>query len=187
MNERTQSYDQAEDRALVGRFLASRADDDFLRLYDRHTPALYRFAARLAGGGGAEPAEIVQETWVRALSGLPEFRFGSSLLTWLCSIALNRARELRRGGERDRRILALVEPEPSVAEDAARRLALERAIRELPEGYREILLLHDVEGYTHQEIAAHFGIVEGTSKSQLHRARLALREALGEKGARHGG
>ena len=188
MNRR-EARDDAVDRELVAGFLASRSDAAFLRLYDRHTPALYRFAARLVGGSGTEPAEIVQEVWVRALSRLSEFRFGSSLGTWLGGIALNRARELRRGDERDRRIVALVEHEPCAAAppETAWSRAVERAIRELPVGYREILLLHDVEGYTHEEIARHFGIVEGTSKSQLHRARLALREALAAKGASHGG
>ena len=190
MNEPTAGRrDDAEDRRLVARFLATRSDEAFLRLYDRHTPVLYRFAARLAGGTGSESAEIVQEAWVRALSQLEGFRWGSSLGTWLCGIVLNRTRELRRGDERDRRIVALVEREPRAAAppEAAWSRAVEHAIRELPDGYREILLLHDVEGYTHDEIARHFGIVAGTSKSQLHRARLALREALAAKGASHGG
>jgi len=181
--------DDAEERRLVARFLATRSDEAFLRLYDRHTPALYRFAARLVGGSGAEPAEIVQEAWVRALTQLEKFRWGSSLMTWLCGIVLNRARELRRGDARDRRIVELVEREPRVTPppETPWSRAVERAIRDLPEGYREVLLLHDVEGYTHEEIARHFGIVAGTSKSQLHRARLALREALAAKGASHGG
>jgi RNA polymerase sigma-70 factor (ECF subfamily) len=181
--------DDAEDRELVARFLATRSDEAFLRLYDRHTPALYRFAARLAGGSGAEPAEIVQEAWVRALTRLDEFRWGSSLGTWLCGIALNRARELRRGGARDRAIVELVEREPRTVgpPESAWSRAVEHAIAGLPDGYREILLLHDVEGFTHAEIARHFGIADGTSKSQLHRARLALREALAAKGASHGG
>jgi RNA polymerase sigma-70 factor (ECF subfamily) len=181
--------DDVEDRALVARFLATRSDEAFLRLYDRHTPALYRFAARLAGGSGTEPAEVVQEAWVRALARLAEFRWGSSLGTWLCGIVLNRARELRRGDERDRRIVALVErdPQTSPPPESAWSRAVADAVAGLPDGYREILLLHDVEGYTHEEIARHFGIVEGTSKSQLHRARLALREVLRAKGARQGG
>src|SRR5262245_55765517 len=160
MNETVGRRDDAEDRDLVSRFLATWSDEAFLRLYDRHTPALYRFSARLVGGSGTEPAEIVQEVWVRALSRLVEFRWGSSLATWLCGIALNRARELRRSDERDRRIVALVEHEPRAAASAETpwSRAVEQAIRDLPDGYREILLLHDVEGYTHEEIARHFGI-----------------------------
>jgi RNA polymerase sigma-70 factor (ECF subfamily) len=178
-----------EDLGLVTRFLETRSDESFLRLYDRHTPALYRFAARLAGSPGIEPAEVVQEAWVRAVSRLDTFRRGSSLRTWLCGIVLNCARERLRTIDRDRRLLAVVAREPRVVPpvESAYSRVLEGAVRALPDGYREILLLHDVEGYTHEEIARHFGIVEGTSKSQLHRARLALREALAEREARHGG
>ena len=178
-----------DDRALVGRYVATRSEEVFLLLYDRHTPALYRFAARLLGSSGREPADVVQETWIRALPRLASFRWGSSLRTWLCGIALNCVRELWRGGERDRRLLDLVEQEPrsTVPVESGMSRFVEEAIRDLPDGYREVLLLHDVEGYTHEEIARHFGIAEGTSKSQLHRARLALREALAPREARHGG
>ena len=177
-----------DDREAVGRFLRTRSEAAFLDLYDRHTPALYRFAARLCAGARDEPAELVQEAWTRAVERLPQFRFGSSLSTWLCGFVFNGWRERRRAVGRDRRILALVEPEPRAREtDRALAVALERVVSELPDGYREVLLLHDVEGYTHEEIARHFGIAEGTSKSQLHRARRALRAALEEKGAGHGG
>jgi len=168
------------DRLLVDQFLRTRSEAAFLGLYDRHTDALYRFASRLCGGSGQEPAELVQETWMRALQGLADFRWGSSLSTWLCGIALNRSRELRRREVRDREFSVIeggrAAPVPPPSAEA---IALERALAALPEGYREVLLLHDLEGYTHEEIAKLFGIVEGTSKSQLHRARRALREALG--------
>jgi RNA polymerase sigma-70 factor, ECF subfamily len=169
------------DRELVERFLRSRSEAAFLALYDRHTGTLYRFASRLCGSTGHEPAELVQETWLRGLEGLPGFRWGSTLSTWLCGIALNRWRELRRRDERSR-AFTLIEggrPPASSPPPDAGGIALERALGALAEGYREILLLHDLEGYTHEEIARHFGIAEGTSKSQLHRARRALRAALG--------
>ncbi|MGH7724247.1 MAG: RNA polymerase sigma factor [Candidatus Eiseniibacteriota bacterium] len=170
------------DRELVERFLRTRSDAAFLALYDRHTEALYAFAARLVGSAsGHEPAELVQEAWLRALTGLSQFRWGSSLRTWLCGIVLNRWREVRQREVRERRF-EIVEGSRSpegTALPAGDAVLLERALATLPEGYREVLLLHDVEGYTHEEIARHFGIVEGTSKSQLHRARRALREALG--------
>jgi RNA polymerase sigma-70 factor (ECF subfamily) len=189
-----------DDRRDVQDFLRSRGEPAFLRLYDRHTDALYRFAARLvgtgAGAGAAEAAEIVQETWLRALDRLATFRGESSLRTWLCGIALNRWRELRERAGRER-AFALVEGGRAASRDetraagppdrAALALELERAIEALPEGYREVLLLHDLEGYTHEEIARHFGIAEGTSKSQLHRARKALRDALTERGVAHHG
>jgi RNA polymerase sigma-70 factor (ECF subfamily) len=178
-----------DDRALVAEFLRSRSDEAFLRLYDRHGAGLFRFAARLAGGPGIEPAELAQVAWVRAIERLPGFRWDSSLRTWLCGIVLNRWRELKRGAARDRKIVALAEREPPrLAPDPVLAQRLERALGELAEGYRTVLVLHDVEGYTHEEIARHFGIAEGTSKSQLHRARRALREALEKRGATsHGG
>ncbi len=181
-----------EDREDVADYLRSRGERAFLRLYDRHTDALYRFAARLAGRAGSvsqEADEIVQETWIRALDRLSTFRWESSLRTWLCGIALHRWRELRQREGRER-AFAIVEggrAEPRTTPSAWTGIALERAIGRLPEGYREVLLLHDLEGYTHEEIARHFGIAEGTSKSQLHRARRALREALAEGGATHHG
>jgi RNA polymerase sigma-70 factor, ECF subfamily len=152
------------DRALVDQFLRTRSEAAFLRLYDRHGDGMFRFAARLAGRAGPEPAEIVQEAWLRAL-------------------VLNRWREVRQREERDRRLTVIAGTQAAAAATPTSpddTLALERAVADLPEGYREVLLLHDLEGYTHEEIARHFGIAEGTSKSQLHRARRALRVALGE-------
>ncbi|MFN0149718.1 MAG: RNA polymerase sigma factor [bacterium] len=179
---------ERDDAALVTTFLRTRSETSFLCLYDRHTPSLYRFAARLAGGPGAEPEDLVQEAWVRAVERLHEFRWGSTLRTWLCGIVLNAWRERVRGEARDRNIVALAQqapPRTATNPEMARRLGL--AIDALPTGYREVLLLHDVEGYTHEEIARHFGIDTGTSKSQLHRARRALREALhAARGVHHG-
>ena len=177
------------DRPLVAEFLATRSEAAFLHLYDRHADAVYRFAARLAGGPGAEAADIVQDAWVDAIEHLPSFAWRSALRTWLCGIVLNRWRQTRRRRERDRRgDLTLVEPLPAGMGDPLLHQRLAGALGGLADGYREVLILHDVEGYTHEEIAASFGIAEGTSKSQLHRARRALREAMTSKGeSRHAG
>lgn len=173
------------DRLLVERFLQTRSEAAFLALYDFHTEALYRFAARLASNSGHEPADLVQEAWMRALEGLPGFRWRSSLSTWLCGIVLNCWREQRRGDARAQELTVIEGTRATHPPPSAIAIPLERALAGLPDGYREVLLLHDLEGYTHEEIARHFGIVEGTSKSQLHRARRALREALGmQKGVR---
>ena len=179
----------SDDSRLVEDFLRTRSEAAFLRLYDRHADGLYRFAARLSGGSGLEPAELVQETWIRALTALPGFRWQSSLRTWLCGILHNRWRDTRAKHARELRLSVTEGSRPPVVhEQTGDRLALERALGQLPAGYREILLLHDLEGYTHEEIAERFGIVEGTSKSQLHRARRALREVLeGKRGVEHGG
>lgn len=173
-----------DDRWLARRFLRTRSERAFRRLYAAHTPALYGFVLRLARGNRAEAEDIVQETWMRAVASLQGFRWQSSLRTWLHAVALNVHREtLRRragsearAGEARRRLAVVGRGSPPS-------LDLERAIAELPDGYREVLVLHDVEGYTHREIAELMGIEEGTSKSQLSRARRAMRALLVSHGA----
>ncbi len=168
----------SDDRSLVTRFLADRDEAAFRTLYRRHAPFLYRFLLRLTGGAATAAEEGMQETWVRAAEGLPRFEWRSSLKTWLAGIAIRWWREAERAAGR--------EPEPS--ESAPEpvgpirreidRLDLERALGALPPGYRRAILLHDVEGYTHEEVAALTGVDVGTSKSQLSRARGALRARL---------
>jgi RNA polymerase sigma-70 factor (ECF subfamily) len=153
----------------------------FARLYDRHTPALYGLALRLAGGDAHDAEEIVHEAWIRAAERLADFAGRSALRTWLCGFVVNCARELARSRD-DRELPLDAAPEPG-AEDGELmgtfdRLELERGLRALPPGYREVLVLHDVEGYTHEEIAELRGVTIGTSKSQLARARGALRRML---------
>lgn len=185
----TDASEHDDDRILIQRFLATKNESDFLGLYDRHADAMYRFAARLCGGPGTEPAEIVQEAWLRAIEGLARFRGDSSLRTWLCAIVRNRWREVRERAGRERRFQVIEGlGTPRSVETPTIAPALERALARLPAGYREVLLLHDLLGYTHEEIARNFGIVEGTSKSQLHRARRALRAELGgDEVVEHGG
>jgi RNA polymerase sigma-70 factor (ECF subfamily) len=174
----------AEDRRLVSRFLARRDEEAFRALYRRHTPFLYRLLLRMSGRADAAD-EGVQETWVRAASSLGKFEGRSALKTWLAGIAVHWWRE--EGRRRDR--FAEIAPDddslpapPLRAE--AERIDLERAIAALAPGYREAIVLHDVEGHTHEEIAGLLGIEAGTSKSQLSRARRALRVRLA--GGAHG-
>lgn len=165
------------DRELVRRVADEGDERAFRALYRRHTPALYRFALRTMGGDQTEAEDVVQETWIRGVEGWGEFRWDASLLTWLKAIALNVCRATFR-----RRNAAWLEA--ADAEAAARpehpesRIDLERALTLLPPGYRTVLLLHDVEGYRHDEIAGLLGTTSGTSKSQLFRARRALRRLL---------
>lgn len=165
-----------DDLALVERFLRGRGEDAFRALYRAHTPALYALALRLTGGDRGEAEDLVQESWVRALTALQKFRAQSTLRSWLCGVLVN----VRRGRIRaDWRIVDAPEVEP--LEDTTRRddaIDLERAIAALPDGARDVYVLHDVHGYTHREIAELMGIVEGTSKSQLNRARSLLRSSL---------
>ncbi|MGE5279031.1 MAG: RNA polymerase sigma factor [Acidobacteriota bacterium] len=180
------SSEAALDRALVAAFLRDGGEEAFRRLYAAHTPRLYLWLLRLSGGREAEAQDLLQETWIRAASSLAGFRWESALRTWLHGIAINAWREAAR----ERRHLALA-PEGEAEERAALpdaaagagRVDLERAVRRLPAGCREVLLLHDIEGYTHEEIAGLLEISPGTSKSQLSRARGLLRSRLAAGGA----
>ena len=170
------------DRRLVKIFLLRKSEKVFRELYRRHSGALYRVAWRLLGGVRQDAEDVVQETWIRAVEGLPRFRWGSSLRTWLVGITINRSRELMRARSRSP---AGDEVQDTVAEQARPspdRIDLELAIARLPSGSREVLILHEIEGYTHEEIGRLLGIDEGTSKSQLHHARRALRGWLETQG-----
>jgi RNA polymerase sigma-70 factor, ECF subfamily len=195
MNEKKMQGDgngtDVEDAELAGRVLRDGSEEAFRILYRRHTPALYSFVLRLLGGAGrdargtrdARDAEdVVQDTWMRAMERLAGFRWEASFRTWLCGIALNRAREVRRKSGRTREEPSPeTEPAPELPGTAERidlEMDLEEAIRRLPDGYREVLLLHDHLGLTHEEIARELGITAGTSRSQLHFARRAVRRHL---------
>ena len=165
---------------MVAKFLARQDEEAFRALFRRHSPRLLAMALRLAGGRKSDAEDVVQEAWTRAVPRLARFEWRSSLSTWLQSIVINCARERWR--------VAAWESLDDRAESVAARspdrpnesLDLERAIAALPEGYRAVLVLHDIEGYTHVEIAALCGISEGTSKSQLFHARRALRARLAD-------
>jgi RNA polymerase sigma-70 factor (ECF subfamily) len=167
------------DRRLVSNFLARRDERAFRDLYHRHTPTLYQLALRLIGWNVHEAEEVVQDTWLRAIEALDGFRWESSLRTWLSGIATNRCRELyrRRARQSHELVVEQLVQEISPTENFER-LDLEQAIAALPNGYRQVLVLHDVEGYTHEEISRMLEIEVGTSKSQLSRARSSVRERL---------
>lgn len=172
----------AEDRALVADFLNRRDEAAFRSLYERHTGRVYRFLLRLTGRA-SDAEEGVQETWFRACGALERFEWRSSLPTFLAGIAVRWWREeTRRRGRR----WEAEEPESEGAGGteplplSISRVDLDRAFADLAMGYRQALLLHDVFGHTHGEIAQMLGIDEGTSKSQLSRARRALRARLEE-------
>lgn len=170
--------EQLTDKQLADLVVQQGDEDAFRVLYRRHTPAVFQFVMRLLGGDAAEAEDIVQETWMRASRGLGGFRWQSAFRSWLSGIALNRVRELAR---KRKRSLVQVEGEweiPVAAHDAGKRIDLERALELLPPGFRTVLVLHDVEGFTHQEIGDQLGITDGTSKSQLHGARKAMRRLL---------
>jgi len=171
------------ERGLVSAFLATRDKRSFRELYGYVTPTLYQFILRIVGRNEEDAQDVLQDVWIRAVERLPEFRWESSLRTWISGIALNRCRELYRARAKSNTDISADEEEietASVADSFSLRLDLEEAIAQLPDGYRTVLVLHDIEGYTHEEIAAQFGIDAGTSKSQLSRARKAVRRMLAD-------
>lgn len=170
---------QRSDRDLADRVTRGGDEGAFRELYRRHTPTLYPFVLRVVGGSEADADDVVQDTWLRAVGALPRFRWESAFRTWLVGIGLNRARELMRKRSRRAELMETHEVPTSVRPPDAGRLDLERAIALLPDGYRTVLLLHDVEGFTHPEISQRLDIAIGTSRSQLHHARRALRRMLG--------
>ena len=164
------------DLALVQDFLRSRGENAFRTLYRAHTPALYAMALRLTGGDQGEAEDLVQESWVRAVRVLSSYRAQSALRSWLCGFLVNVRRERIRTEWRTVEAPDIEPAAPVDSPDSA--LDLERAIGALPDGARDVFVLHDMYGYTHREIAEMLGIVEGTSKSQLTRARTLLRGSL---------
>jgi RNA polymerase sigma-70 factor (ECF subfamily) len=165
-------------RVLAGDPLAERA------LYDAHVDRVFRLVYRIAGDLD-RAQDYTQETFIRAFSRLAEFRGEAALSTWLGSIAisitLNGLRKVKRLMQREVELddMLTVGKADTVADpDLKERLA--QAIDDLPEGYRVVFVMHDVEGYTHEEIAGSLGVHPGTSKAQLFRARARLREALAD-------
>jgi RNA polymerase sigma-70 factor (ECF subfamily) len=149
----------------------------FRVLYHRHTPRLRWLVLRLLGGHEADADDAVQEGWVRAVAGLPGFRGEAVFGSWLSAIAIRVAWETIR---KRRPWVAMTEDvdAATLPFDLEDRVDLEQALGRLPDPQRMVVVLHDVEGFTHDEIATHLGIAEGTSKSHLHRARQALRLML---------
>jgi RNA polymerase sigma-70 factor (ECF subfamily) len=172
---------KTDDLEMVER--AKKGDRDaFEALYRQNVRRVYALCVRLAG----EPSraeDLVQDVFVRAWRKLALFRGESRFSTWLHSLAVNVAlARRRRWGRRERREILI--DDPASLDRAARGrmpedgIDLERAIAALPAGARSVFVLHDVEGYRHEEIAALMGVTAGTSKAQLHRARRLLRERM---------
>jgi len=162
------------DRVLVTTYLQSKDETSFRLLYSRHAQPLWNMAMKLTGGHIHESEEIVQDTWMRAIQGLDKFEWRSSLRTWLIKITINRWREMKR----IKSFVALEDIELSSEPYSIEINDTHQIIALLPEGYKTVLLLHDLEGYKHEEIAELLDIAPGTSKSQLHQARKAFRNLI---------
>jgi RNA polymerase sigma-70 factor, ECF subfamily len=180
-----QPFPAQTDRQLVETVVINGDERAFRELYRRHTPRLYQLIYRLVESE-QDAEDIVQEAWIRASEAAANFRWESGFATWLTGIAINRFRELLR--KRNRwpvlGLEAVAEPE-SRTEHVGERIDLERALSLLPVGYRTVLVLHDLEGYRHEEIAEQLGIAAGTSKSQLFHARRYVRTLLEPAGVQN--
>jgi RNA polymerase sigma-70 factor, ECF subfamily len=161
--------------------LAIRGDGvAFERLYRAHVARVYSLARWLLGGDDVDDA--VQEIFIRVWEKLGTFSGQSAFGTWLHRVAVNhlirrrsrRAVHWGREAADDTAVLSATAPRarPEL------RVAIENAVEQLPAGAREVFVLHDMEGYRHEEIAGMLGVDPGTSRSQLHRARMLLRKAL---------
>jgi RNA polymerase sigma-70 factor (ECF subfamily) len=154
----------------------------FESLYRAHVNRVYALSYRLSGNADLAE-ELTQEVFVRAWRKLGSFRGESAFSTWLHPLAVNVALSERRARRRRESRVTTTDDIEALDRDGTPvptggALDLERALRTLPEGAREVFVLHDVYGYTHEEVGSLAGIAAGTSKAQLHRARALLREAL---------
>ncbi len=171
-----------DERDLISRVLAGDPAAE-RALYDRYVDQVWRMTYRFAGDR-ERAAEWTQDAFVRVFSRLADFRGEARLGTWIGAIAISVSLSaLKQSQLRASREVALddapalaTHEKPRLDGDLKQRLA--RAIEALAEGYRAVFVLHDVEGYTHEEIGQMLGVTTGTSKAQLHRARGKLREAL---------
>lgn len=155
----------------------------FQRLYRLHVDRVYGAVYRLAGYDHARAEDLTQEAFVRAWQKLSGFRGESAFGTWLYRLAVNVALMDIRSRGADPVAMMDEADIPDRGETpfcAAERDELERAIGKLPPRARAVLVLHDVEGWRHEEIGAELGMAVGSSKAQLHRARGLLRKVLGE-------
>ena len=122
--------------------------------------------------------DIIQDVWIRAIERLTHFKWQSSLKTWLSGIAINCCREYNRSRKHTGTDEIAVDNKILYNNNSDSKMDLQKALIKLPEGYREVLLLHDMEGFKHSEISVLLGIDPGTSKSQLHNARKAIKNLL---------
>jgi len=170
----------ATDYALIQR--AVDGDERAMRqLWSQHAPHIDAVVRRLVGNPD-DACDIAQEVWIQIFRALPSYRGDSQFGTWAHRIAVNRTLNALRRTRRLERIETDIDEETASVEHGSERAMLADSIADatakLSPGARTVFLMHDVEGYTHEEIAAELGITAGGSKSQLFKARVKLRKLL---------
>ena len=155
----------------------------FETLYRLHSPRIYALCLRLQAGDRNDATELMQDVFIRAWRRLSTFRGDAAFGSWLHRLAVNTMLENARGDRRrTARVLSMEDTSRLSGEARSSgvdlRMEMEEAIASLPKGARVAFVLHDVEGYQHQEIAQQLSVTIGTVKAQLHRARRLLRERL---------
>jgi len=152
----------------------------FESIYRTHAPPIHALCRRMIGDE-SEARDLVQDVFVRAWQRLPTFRGQSALATWMHRLAVNVVLEQMRSTRRDvARFIDDADHDSFFARPTSpdERMDLDRAINQLPAGARTVFVLHDVHGYSHDEIAQMTGIAAGTARAQLFRARRALMRLL---------
>lgn len=170
----------ATDYALIQRAVAG--DERAMRqLWSQHAPHIDAVVRRLVGDPD-QSADIAQEVWIQIFRALPTYRGESQFATWAHRIAVNRTLNALRSIRRVAKVETEIDEETAAVDHGSERSLLaqsiEDAARQLSPGARTVFLMHDVEGYTHEEIAQELGITPGGSKSQLFKARVKLRRLL---------
>lgn len=156
----------------------------FEALYRRHVGRVHGVIKRLVGNHSSRAEDLTQEAFVRAWQALPAYRFESAFSTWLHRLAVNtalmelRSRRSRPQADNDEDAFDVIGSIDSAGHVTALSMDLERVVATLPPRARAVLVLHDVEGWKHEEIATELGMAVGSSKAQLHRARGLLRTRL---------
>jgi RNA polymerase sigma-70 factor (ECF subfamily) len=182
----SQEASAMSDSSLAAR--AQRGDGEaFEALYRAHAGRVYALCLRLTADS-TQARDLTQDVFVRAWEALPTFRGDSNITTWLHRIAVNAMLMQRRSDRRRSARVSLTDDDAGDADaalqgatapmDVATAIDLERAVAALPPGVRRAFVLHDVEGYSHEEIARMTGLAAGTLRAQLHRARQLLIRTL---------
>ena len=177
--------DAREDDFVLVRAASAGDQKAFEQLYRKHSKRLMSVIWRLCGGQQARAEDCLQEAFVKAWQALPSFRYESAFSTWLHRLAVNialmqlRSRKGTEDLEQDDSVLEFERTTDTASHQTRMQMDLERAVNSLPPRARAVLVLFDIEGWTHEAIAEYCDMAVGSSKAQLHRARSLLREKLG--------